>query len=224
MHEKNLSPALMRLFGMIGFFGGGMLCAYILSRVVGTDQPLFETVLKDWSVCTWAIVIVSGAVGFICMIIGWGIAAQIDVPHPRIDYAISTIWHYWANYSLFWMLALPVVLTGLFGQQGAQSYIEREGVTTFFWKLATIVSSGSVLIAVICLITGILSLEKGSGRGLILLNVIGSLVMGKTAFAWLGIHLWWWIPLGILAGLLVPVFNLAMVARDIEQRNQICRG
>jgi len=224
MHEKNLSPALMRLFGMIGFFGGGMLCAYILSRVVGTDQPLFETALKDWSVRTWAIVIVSGLVGFICMIIGWGIAAQIDVPHPRTDHAISTIWHYWANYSLFWMLALPVVLTGLLGRQGAQSYLEREGVTTFFWKLATIVSGGSVLIAVICLITGVLSLEKGSSRGLIPLNVIGSLVMGKAAFAWLGIQLWWWIPLGILAGLLVPVFNLAMVARDIEQRDQIRRG
>lgn len=172
---KDVSPALIRFLGFLGFMTFGLGAIEFGNKVlrIGLDlsNPLY---LFRWGVKEIMLFVVSLFFAFIGMFIGLGIGFNIKIRNPKVESIINTLWHYGANGSTIWTLFSLGILSLAIGKEGVKEFLLTFGYTSFLSVMVGIGLAGSWLISLTVFFIGkIYNNEMGYLLSYSLLIIIG---------------------------------------------------
>jgi len=225
--NRNISPSLCRFLGSVVFLFAGLGCFYLGNRVFGLG---IDTVNFEWGSMTaggWALLVVSVVVAlFASLAIGWGTGFSIEVRSEKVDFAISTVWHYMANGGILWIILWGLCLTKLFGKEGSREFVKQ-----IVKQLGVFRTSLGIfgLGAAVCMIMGALLLVSRQFRlgakpgmgGCFAVSAPVALVGCYMEARFLGLETNLWIFIAVVMSAVLVPFNVYMVQRDSIQRHQI---
>jgi hypothetical protein len=145
---KDVSPALIRFLGFLGFMTFGLVAIEFGNKVfnigLNLSNPLY---LFRWGVKEIMLFGASLVFAFIGMFIGWGIGLNIKIRNPKVESIINTLWHYGANGSIIWTLFSIGILSLAIGKEGVKEFLFTFGYTSFLLVMIGIGLTGSWLIS-----------------------------------------------------------------------------
>jgi hypothetical protein len=211
---RNPSPGLCRPMGMILFLAAGFGCYYGGLSVLGLT-PL------NWAAPAWTgkhvlLVTVSMLLACIAGVIGQGAALLIDVSSDRANDFFITIWQFFANGTMLWLLIVGTAMSIALGREEAKDAVIRYGAEQSTLLVVGVGGVTSLFVALLHFATRVLRLPA-------LIFLVTSLAAIFMAARWhlaiYGIHGNWWIGVGIVFLVLLIPSALSMMARDHQQRN-----
>lgn len=217
---RDISPALLRFFGSLGF-GGISVGTYLIGNSKFHLQLEAANGFADFGTKGITLVIVSTILGLIGMFIGWQIAVSIPVRSDRTDYIISTIWHYMANGFLTWVFMFSLFLTYSMGQD-AKEWVKSIGSYSFCAKLFIIPTLGSIACGVALITTGLLRFNR-TPYFLPSMMVVCAIMLatGHALMSTFQLDNSAWIVMSIIIAIFLVPINVYMVERDFYQKSQI---
>lgn len=219
---KDVSPALIRFFGFLGFMTFGLGAMEFGNKVfhIGMDlcNPLF---LFRWEVKEIMLLGASLVFAFIGMFIGWGIGVNIKVRNPKVENIINILWHYGANGSVIWILYSLSILSLAVGKEGAKEILLTFGCSKLFWGMVGIGLIGSWLISLtVSLIGRMYSNEVGYLSSYLLLVIVG-LCMGTLQSVVFSIPLLYGAGIGFFFPFVLVLISTYTQKRDEQSRKMM---
>lgn len=216
MKNNDVSPALCRMLGFLGFmFSLGFFI--LINKVFNLEISMLG--FASLGAKGWALLIVSGIVGLVFMAVGWGIGINIQIKSEYVNSFIGSIWHFLAHGTLCWVVLWGIFLSLKYGQEGGKEFVrvwvEREGglmmiIQAFGWGI------------VASFFAGIISGLAYSRLGVVLIGVLVSFLVGaylqKDVY---GMESASWILIGFLTAFMSVILTASMFSKDRKERTQI---
>lgn len=141
---KDISPALMRAYGFLGFMTFGLGSIYFGNKIFGFGLDIWNLPFSGWGGKGMIMIVLSMVLALIGMFIGWGIGASIKI-HDRVE-GINPILLYGANGSFMWMFSFTV-LSLVILKEGANEIMLLLGSIRLFLFMMGIGILGSLLVS-----------------------------------------------------------------------------
>ena len=215
------SPALMRTCGCIGFLLLGLGSLHLGNKILNLDLSIWMLSWSDLGAKGIGLIILALILALVGNIIGLGIGAGIEVRSEKVDFVISSFWHYVANGSILWFVVWVMYLTKTIGKENAKQFSENVGELPWICMFV-IPMAGFLLMAGLLLLIGLLNDRH---KPMLLSCLIPSIPIAM-AMSYIQLHLFGltghsWMVMGLIMPVVLIPFCTFMIVRDKFQRAQI---
>jgi len=163
--------------------------------------------------------ILSIVAGLIGLVIGQGIGGSIKIKNDNLAIHLTVIWHYWANTSIYWMVASMFTANIILGQ--SSDYFFKNYANEFFIVGLVLSAIGSQFIVWVNFFAGRMMM-RGNPLGVPIIKVFPIVVgfmMAFLHFGMFGIN-----PvLGIAAGIILP-FLIIPISGNMWKKDMLLRN
>lgn len=214
MENRYVAPALGRFLGFIGFMMG-LVFFHLVNQYMDLGIKMIGFESLGWK--GWVLLGVSIVVGLFFMIVGWGIAVQIPVRSDKTNYLISSLWHFFANGMMLWVVLWGFLLQIKIGPNAKEivySWIKQMGTLAAFWHCF-----GWGFIA--CLVVGFVSSTASDFAKMFVISVVVFLIGAYLESQAYNMHSHGWISVGFITGVGSFFLSGLMIQKDANEREKI---
>ena len=216
-----ISPALIRMWGWLGFMFFGLFSFHLGNKIFGLNLNFWTSSWSQFGGKEIGLVVVSFIFAIVGMVIGWGIGTSIEVKNEKTDFIISSLWHYLASGTIVWIFLWTMYLSKTIGKENIKQFTQQLG-STFSISLLIIPFIGCLLIASLLLLIGLLNQRhKPILLACLIPSLPVSLIMSHIQVSLFRIEGYGWILIGILMPLILIPLSSLMITRDKFQRQQL---